>query len=79
VQVLVSRGPAQATIFALVAGITNLGWTIPGALSGFLQEWIGYPLFFILVTGLGLAVLLFISKVPVDTLESFGREPRSPA
>jgi PAT family beta-lactamase induction signal transducer AmpG len=78
-QVLVSRGPAQATIFALLAGITNLGWTIPGALSGFLQEWIGYPLFFILVTGLGLAVLLFISKVPVATLEDFECKPRSTA
>lgn len=79
VQVLVSRGPAQATIFAIVAGITNLGWTIPGAASGFVQEAIGYPLFFILVTGLGLAVLLLVPKIPADALEDAGRGDSSGA
>jgi PAT family beta-lactamase induction signal transducer AmpG len=73
VQVLVSRGPAQATIFAIVAGITNLGWTLPGAASGFVQEAFGYPFFFVLVTGLGLAVLLLVPKIPADSLEAAGR------
>lgn len=77
VQVLVSRGPAQATIFAIAAGITNLGWTLPGAASGFVQEAVGYPFFFILVTGLGLAVLLLVPKIPAESLEAAGRRHQS--
>jgi PAT family beta-lactamase induction signal transducer AmpG len=77
VQVLVSRGPAQATIFAIVAGITNLGWTLPGAVSGFVQEATGYPMFFVLVMCLGLAVLLLAPKIPADELEDAERRHRS--
>jgi len=72
-QILVSRGPARATLFALVAGITNLGWTLPGAVSGFFQEVVGYPVFFVTVTLFGLAVMLLLPRIPAERLEEEAR------
>jgi len=73
-QILVSRGPARATLFALVAGITNLGWTLPGAGSGFLQELLGYGPFFIVITFLGLSSLALAPKIPAKRLEEEARQ-----
>ncbi len=78
IQILVARGPARATLFALVGGITNLGWTLPGAASGYLQERLGYAPYFVAITLLGLAVLALIPKIPATTLAANAAQDESP-
>lgn len=59
----ISQGEYKTSHFAISTGIMALGMMLPGIISGYLQNLLGYPLFFILVCLLtipGMISLLFI-------------------
>jgi PAT family beta-lactamase induction signal transducer AmpG len=59
----ISQGEYKTSHFAISTGIMALGMMLPGIVSGYLQNLLGYPLFFILVCLLtipGMISLLFI-------------------
>jgi len=59
----VSQGQYKTSHYAISTGIMALGVMIPGALSGFIQKAVGYPMFFVIVclaTIPGMISLLFI-------------------
>jgi PAT family beta-lactamase induction signal transducer AmpG len=74
IQIISARGPYRSTLMAMIAGVTNLGWALPGALSGFAQQRMGYEAFFLVITLIGLPVLALIPRMPVDALEKAERE-----
>ena len=58
-----AKGEYKTSHYAISTGIMALGMTIPGAISGRIQEAVGYPMFFILVCLLtipGMITLFFI-------------------
>ncbi len=59
----ISRGVYKTSHFAISTGFMALGMMFPGLISGYLQQIVGYPIFFILVclaTIPGLITLFFI-------------------
>jgi PAT family beta-lactamase induction signal transducer AmpG len=72
--ILVSDGPYKTAHFAICTGFMALGMMLPGMVSGWIQEHLGYQHFFIWVlasTIPGFAVALLV-KVPGE----FGRKAR---
>jgi MFS transporter, PAT family, beta-lactamase induction signal transducer AmpG len=70
--ILVSQGEHQTSHYALCTGFMALGMMLPGMMSGWLQEIIGYQHFFlwvILSTIPGFLVAAFV-KIP----DGFGRK-----
>ena len=43
----IAPGKHQMAHYAFASGIMNLGVMLPGAISGFMSDWLGYELFFI--------------------------------
>ncbi|MFQ4141932.1 MFS transporter [Chlorogloeopsis sp. ULAP02] len=59
----ISQGEYKTSHFAISTGIMALGMMLPGLISGYLQQAVGYPIFFILVclfTIPGMISMLFI-------------------
>jgi PAT family beta-lactamase induction signal transducer AmpG len=59
----ISRGKYKTSHFAISTGFMALGMMLPGLISGYIQQAIGYPAFFILVflaTIPGMVTLFFI-------------------
>ncbi|MBV6627976.1 MAG: MFS transporter [Rivularia sp. (in: Bacteria)] len=59
----ICKGKYKTSHFAISTGLMALGLMLPGAISGTIQEAIGYPMFFILVFLLtipGMATIFFI-------------------
>ena len=59
----VSKGEHKTSHFAISTGLMALGLMIPGAISGQIQQSLGYPLFFVLVclaTVPGMLTIFFI-------------------
>ena len=70
--ILVSDGKHKTAHFAITTGFMALGMMIPGMVSGWLQEIIGYPNFFIWVmicTIPSFFVLLFVKIDPTFGLK----------
>ena len=42
----VAAGPHQMAHYAFASGIMNLGVMLPGMMSGYVSDWLGYKLFF---------------------------------
>ncbi|QLE57684.1 MFS transporter [Nostoc sp. TCL26-01] len=63
-----SQGEYKTSHFAISTGIMALGMMLPGIISGYLQNFLGYPLFFVLVCLLtipGMVTLFFIPLTAV--------------
>jgi len=71
--IVCAQGRHRASLFAFASGVMNLGWTLPGTVSGYLQHAMGYPALFLALTLLGLPVLLLIPRMPLEALESADR------
>jgi MFS transporter, PAT family, beta-lactamase induction signal transducer AmpG len=59
----ISRGEYQTSHYAISTGFMALGMMFPGLISGYIQQAVGYPVFFILVflaTIPGMVTLFFI-------------------
>lgn len=60
----ISRAPYKTSHFAISTGLMALGMMAPGMLSGYLQQWLGYSVFFTLVLALtvpGMMMIFFVS------------------
>jgi PAT family beta-lactamase induction signal transducer AmpG len=70
--IYISRGEHSTAHFAICTGFMALGMMLPGLFSGALQEWLGYPTFFIWVMIATIPSFLVVAMIPLDA--SFGRK-----
>lgn len=68
----IARGPHATAHYALCTGFMALGMTLPGMWSGWLQEWLGYKLFFVWVILATIPSFLMALKIPLEP--EFGRK-----
>ncbi len=61
-----SRGRYKTSYFAISTGIMALGMMLPGFISGYLQQAVGYKMFFVIVSVLAIPGLLTILFIPKD-------------
>ncbi|MFT5737049.1 MAG: PAT family beta-lactamase induction signal transducer AmpG [Maribacter sp.] len=66
--IYVAEGNSKTSHYALATGFMALGMMLPGLISGYVQEWLGYDGFFIwvVVAALPAFVILRYIKYPVD-------------
>ena len=66
--IYVAEGNSKTSHYALATGFMALGMMLPGLISGFMQEWLGYDGFFIwvVVAALPAFILLRYIKYPPD-------------
>jgi PAT family beta-lactamase induction signal transducer AmpG len=74
--ILVAEGPSKTAHYALCTGFMALGMMLPGLVSGWLQQQLGYPLFFAWVCGCTLPSVALAARlrIPAD----FGRRTDEP-
>jgi len=60
----VAAGPHQMAHYAFASGIMNLGVMLPGMMSGYVSDWLGYKLFFIFVLVATIPAFLMTWFVP---------------
>jgi MFS transporter, PAT family, beta-lactamase induction signal transducer AmpG len=66
----IGKGAYKTSHFAISTGIMALGMMIPGLISGYIQEKLGYPGFFILVCLLAIPGMITIFFLPLDEIEN---------
>jgi PAT family beta-lactamase induction signal transducer AmpG len=66
--IYIAEGNSKTSHYALATGFMALGMMIPGLISGFIQEWLGYSGFFIwvVIAALPAIVILRYIKYPAD-------------
>ncbi|MEA5502210.1 MFS transporter [Halotia wernerae UHCC 0503] len=62
----ISQGEYKTSHFAISTGIMALGMMIPGLISGYLQQALGYPLFFVLVCFLTIPGMMTLFFIPLE-------------
>lgn len=65
----ISRGEYKTSHFAISTGIMALGMMIPGFVSGWIQQIIGYQMFFWVVLAMGIPGILTLFFIPLDLEE----------
>ena len=70
--IYISAGKYKTTNYAISTGLTSFGMMVPGALSGFLQESLGYEYFYIFSFFCMIPALFLYKKVSIDA--SFARK-----
>lgn len=65
----ISRGEYKTSHFAISTGLMALGMMLPGLISGYIQQAVGYPVFFILVCLLTLPGMVTLFFIPLDEQE----------
>jgi len=70
--IYVSEGKYKTAHYAIATGLMALGMMIPGMLSGWLQETIGYQMFFIWVLIATIPSFIIVKFIPLDA--DFGRK-----
>ena len=70
--IYVAEGNSKTSHYALATGFMALGMMLPGLISGFMQEWLGYDGFFVwvVIAALPAFILLKYIKYPPN----FGKE-----
>lgn len=66
----VAPGKYKMAHYAFATGIMNLGIMLPGMFSGFLSDWLGYKLFFIIVLFATIPILLGAKFIPFPHSEN---------
>lgn len=61
--IYVSEGPSKTSHYAIATGFMALGMMLPGMISGFVQEWLGYEGFFIWVVIGALPGILLVNHI----------------
>lgn len=66
--IYVAEGATKTSHYAIATGFMALGMMLPGMLSGYLQEWLGYPAFFLWVLMAALPAFLILPRLdyPAD-------------
>ncbi len=70
--IFISEGDHKTAHFAITTGFMALGMMIPGMISGWLQELIGYEHFFVWVVIATIPAFIITKFVPID--EEFGKK-----
>lgn len=70
--IYIAEGASKTSHYALATGFMALGMMLPGLISGYMQEWLGYDGFFIWVV-LGALPALFILKY-LDYPPDYGKK-----
>lgn len=73
----IAPGRYQAAHYAFANSLMNLGLVIPGAISGYFQEWLGYQKFFVWVLISALPALIMAHFIPIGGVSPEGREATS--
>ncbi|MGZ2369712.1 MFS transporter [Ancylomarina sp. YFZ004] len=60
----VAPGKYKMAHYAFATGIMNLGFMLPGMLSGFMSDWLGYKMFFICILIVTIPALFAAKLVP---------------
>ena len=75
--VYIAQGLFKTAHYSIGTGLMALGMMLPGMVAGYLQEWTGYPIFFVIVCVLTIpgifASYLVMKKLPAD----FGKMDKS--
>jgi PAT family beta-lactamase induction signal transducer AmpG len=73
--IYIAQGPFKTAHYALATGFMALGMMLPGMASGYIQEWLGYPGFFLWVVAAALPSILLLKfiRYPAD----FGKKSAS--
>ena len=71
----ISNGPHQTAHYAICTGFMALGMMVPGMLSGWLQELMGYQYFFIWVLVATVPSFVVTMMIPLDA--SFGKREKT--
>jgi len=73
--IYIAQGPFKTAHYALATGFMALGMMLPGMASGYMQEWLGYPGFFLWVVAAALPSILLLKfiRYPAD----FGKKSAS--
>jgi PAT family beta-lactamase induction signal transducer AmpG len=74
--IYVSRGAHSTAHFAICTGFMALGMMLPGLFSGWLQELLGYQLFFVWVLLATIPSFIVVALIPLDA--GFGRKDSAP-
>jgi PAT family beta-lactamase induction signal transducer AmpG len=74
--IYVSRGEHSTAHFAICTGFMALGMMLPGLVSGWLQEMLGYALFFVWVLLATIPSFVAVALIPLDA--GFGRRDSEP-
>lgn len=69
-----SQGEHQTSHYALCTGFMALGMMLPGLVAGYLQEWVGYPVFFGIVMVFCLITWLVTEMVRRTVDSQYGRK-----
>ncbi|MEQ9104077.1 MAG: MFS transporter [Rhodothermales bacterium] len=72
--IYVSDGPHKTAHFAICTGFMALGMMLPGMVSGAIQEWLGYEMFFVYVLLATIPGFIVSGLVPLDP--AFGRSKK---
>ncbi len=72
----VAPGKYKMAHYAFATGIMNLGFMLPGMLSGFMSDWLGYKLFFICILIVTIPALFAARYVPFVHAENNETEDR---
>ena len=70
--IMVSEGDHKTAHFAICTGIMALGMMLPGMFSGALQEWIGYPNFYLWVMVSTIPGFIVTALIRID--KDFGKK-----
>jgi len=69
--IYVARGLHSTAHYAICTGFMSLGMMLPGMISGWLQELLGYQHFFVWILIATIPSFLVVSLVPLDS--DFGK------
>ncbi|MGY6742929.1 MAG: MFS transporter [Cecembia sp.] len=61
--IYVAEGPSKTSHYAIATGFMALGMMVPGMISGFVQEWLGYEGFFLWVVFAAIPGILIVKYV----------------
>ncbi|MBX3006653.1 MAG: MFS transporter [Melioribacteraceae bacterium] len=70
--IYICQGEYKTSHYAIATGFMALGMMLPGMLSGFIQEAIGYNLFFIWVLVSAIPAFLLVKRIPLEG--NFGKK-----
>lgn len=70
--ILISEGEFKTAHFAITTGFMALGMMLPGMVSGWVQELIGYPSFFVWVLISTIPGIILVNFLPIDP--EFGKK-----
>jgi PAT family beta-lactamase induction signal transducer AmpG len=70
--IMVSEGDHKTAHYAICTGIMALGMMLPGMFSGALQEWLGYPKFYLWVMLSTIPGFIVTALITID--KDFGKK-----